>query len=81
MIPPVRIIEDVNLTEDGPPITVHRTWRERLFSRPWRPFMRTKEVTPKVPYRGALKMPDGSLVMHPATAREFRNLTEKDKHP
>jgi len=32
-------------------ITVNRTWAERLFSWPWRPWIKTKRVF-KVPYQG-----------------------------
>jgi hypothetical protein len=33
----------------GKPIQVKRPWRERLFSRPWRPWVKTRLVIPTVP--------------------------------
>jgi hypothetical protein len=72
----MRIVEDVNLTEAGAPITVRRTWRERLGTRPWRPLQATKTIVPQVPYRGALKLDAHTLVMHPAMVQELRRLTE-----
>ena len=33
----VKIIESLLMVEDGAPYEVKRSWRERLFSRPWRP--------------------------------------------
>ena len=72
----VKIIESLLMVEDGTPYEVKRFWRERLFSRPWRPLHPTRTVVPKVPKREALRMPDGSLVMHPELARELRVQTK-----
>lgn len=63
------VIESAYLEEDGEPYTVRRSWRERLFSRPWRPFVATRTVVPKVPYRGAMRIGPNTLLMHPATLR------------
>lgn len=68
----VRIVTSLLMVEDGAPYEVRRTWRERLFSTPWRPMRATRTVVPKVPKRGAMRMPDGSLVMHPARVAELR---------
>lgn len=68
----MRVIESVYLIEDGEPYEVRRPWRERLFSRPWRPMQATRLVVPKVPYRGAFKLTDKTLVMHPETLRQLR---------
>jgi hypothetical protein len=67
-----RVIESVALVQDGQPYTVRRTWRERLFSRPWRPCVSTRIVVPKVPYRGALWLDAHTVLMHPAFVRELR---------
>lgn len=65
----MRVIESALLEEDGEPYAVYRTWRERLFSRPWRPLVATRMVTPRIPYRGAVSIGQNTLVMHPATLR------------
>lgn len=68
----LRIIESPYLEEDGEPVTVRRSWRERLFSRPWRPFVTTRTVIPKIPYRGAVRLNQTTIVMHPATVLELK---------
>jgi len=70
-----RVIESVYLEEDGEPYTVRRSWRERLFTRPWHPFVTTRVVVPKIPYRGFLKLNATTVVVHPATLRELRDRT------
>jgi len=67
-----KIIESVAMTQDGPPHEIERSWRERLFTRPWRPFKKTRTVIMRVPRDDALVMDDGSLVMHPQTAAKVR---------
>lgn len=68
----IRIIESSYLVEDGEPYTVKRDWWERLFSRPWHPFVSTRVVVPKIPYRGAISLDSNTVVMHPATANQLR---------
>lgn len=68
----IRIIESAYLVEDGPPIEVPRTWRERLFTLPWQPRKRTKTVITKVPAKHGYRMGSNTIVMHPETARQLR---------
>jgi hypothetical protein len=68
----IRIIENPYLTEPGEPYEVKRTWRERIFSRPWNPMKTMKTIIPMVPKKEAIQLPDGSLVMHPEMAAELR---------
>lgn len=68
----LRVITSLFLEEDGEPVTVRRTWRERLLTRPWRPLLATRVVIPKVPYRGAVRLNATTLVMHPATLRALQ---------
>lgn len=56
---------------DGEPYEVERTFKERWFSFPWRPFRKTKIVTPKVPDDRVVQMGD-TLMMHPVVAKAFR---------
>ena len=70
----VRIMEDALMVEDGEPYEVCRTWRERLFSTPWRPLRTTRTAIPKVPKMDAVRLPDGTLVMHPEMMARLREL-------
>lgn len=73
----IKIIESEYLTEPGDPIVVRRTWRERLYSRPWRPWKSTKTITPQVPRKIILEaVINGrrSFIMHPVVARYLRDL-------
>jgi len=63
-----KIIYDDRLVEEGESYDVKRTWKERLFTLPWRPLKATKTITPMVPMTEALVMPDGTMVMHPKLA-------------
>jgi hypothetical protein len=42
-----KIIESIHMTKEITE-TVERTWKERLFSLPWRPFQKTKEIKKSV---------------------------------
>lgn len=64
------------LTEDGPPVTVHRSWRERLVPRvicrfpllavDWRPWVASYTIPgPEVPRRNTLLI-GNVLYIHPA---------------
>lgn len=64
------VIESTELTVPGPERTARRSWRERLFSRPWRPLVKTRTYTPRLPHPGGVRFEnDGRhyLMMHPAT--------------
>jgi hypothetical protein len=66
------------LTEAGDPVTVRRSWRERLFSRPWRPLVASRTFRPQVPKKGAVIMA-GKIFMHPEAAQLMRaGLTRHD---
>lgn len=68
----MRVIESVHLEQDGEPQTIRLTWRERLLTWPWRPWIATVTFVPKVPYRGAIQLNANTLVMHPTTFRQLR---------
>ena len=69
---PVRVLENPLLVVDGDPVEVLRTWKERLFSRPWRPFKATKTVIPKVPMPPVYLTGDGTVYAHPEIAAQIR---------
>ena len=64
------IVENQNmLVNDGPPIK--RTWRERLFSRPWRPLVTHRQPMKPDP-DFIVSHDERTIFCHPATARELR---------
>ena len=67
----VKIIVNENLTEDGEPYEITRTWKERLFTLPWKPLRKTKTVIPQVPSSQIYGLEDGTFVMHPETFRRL----------
>jgi hypothetical protein len=76
-----RIIEDPNCVIDGPTRIVQRSWRERLFTCPWRPWVATYAVTPKIPNPDAVRLDHiNALLMHPQTAREFRKWMRENNY-
>lgn len=71
-----KIIESLAMVEDGEPYEECRTWKERLFTRPWKPFKKTRTIVPKVPMKSIFKTPDGMLIMHPSLAAQLRRQIE-----
>lgn len=71
-----KIIKNVLLTKAGEPYEVNRTWKERIFTLPWRPLQAKKLVTPQVPSDDILRH-GNKLYMHPETAdkliKTFKN--------
>jgi len=59
-----RIIEDDRLVVKGMPKIVQRTWRERLLTWPFRPFVKTRAIPQFVPSTRVIEY-KGNLVMHP----------------
>ena len=55
-----------------------RGWRERLFSRPWRPLEKYRYSTQEVPRRDIMILENEKmLIMHPTVAIEFRKMLEE----
>lgn len=69
------IIKDINMTEAGEPYQVDRAWKERLFTRPWKPLQKTKSITPQVPSREC-RMMGNIIYMHPEMARALEHTTK-----
>lgn len=74
--PPIRFTENINLTVPGPLKTVPRTWRERLFSLPWRPLQATRQVQTYVPDPNVYRLENGMVVGHPVTIAQLRSKLE-----
>lgn len=79
------IIEDSNLLVLCEPVRVERSWKERLFSRPWRPHIDHKYEIQQTPDPD-IYVHDGVMIAHPVTAKALResikqqNLREKYDH-
>ena len=73
----LRVVTDVNLVEPGEPAVVRRPWRERLFTRPWRPWVPTKLVPTMVPRKDVLVVGNMAL-MHPARLNQLMVAAEKE---
>lgn len=66
-----KIVESADLVAEGKPYLVERTWREKLLTKPWRPWVLTKVVIPMVPDDHVYKV-EGTLLMHPVIAAQLR---------
>jgi hypothetical protein len=76
----MNVILNSALTENGERVTVERTWRERLFSWPWRPLQKTRSFTPQIPYRGGMVINGGrTVIMHPETFKQVKELFEREQ--
>jgi len=64
----IKIIEDINMVVPGEPYEKQRTFKERWFTLPWRPFKKTKTIVPMVPSKEIICW-ENNFVMHP-TAKE-----------
>ncbi len=68
----LKIIEDINLTIQDGTIIVIRPWKERLFTRPWKPWVATKEIVKIIPNPEFFYLKDRGIVLaHPVTARRL----------
>jgi hypothetical protein len=76
-IDPFRVVLSDAMTYMDATHTAPRSWRERLFSWPWRPWVATKPVPRFMPRKDAILLADGRLVMHPTT---YRALQENVEH-
>lgn len=69
----MEVIVDANIVKPGVNETVSRTWRDRLFSRPWRPWVKTKTV--RGPERPGWVIIGGRLYCHPAVFAELKAIS------
>lgn len=72
------VVTDHNMTENGEPFQERRTWKERLFTRPWKPFKGTKTVVLMVPMRKCIRL-GNKLVMHPEVLKELKKALYESK--
>ncbi len=57
------------------PEFVMRTWKERLFTRPWKPLQKTKTI--HHPYMAII---NGCLYAHPSLREQVKNLQRKNRN-
>jgi hypothetical protein len=74
MIDGLEIVTSAWLTQPGEPVEVRRTWRQRFFTRPWRPWRATYTMIPQVPMDGAVQIGPRKFVMHPDTLLRLKSL-------
>lgn len=56
--------------------TVERTWFERLFSWPWRPWVRTKTIMKEIPSDEFLVLNERAIMCHPEMEKEIKSIFE-----
>jgi len=87
MLIPPKLIENIYLTIPGPVQMVHReinrTWKERLFSWPWKPLTKKKWITekfhPQYPDPNVYYLDDGKTIMaHPLVIQQLKELLKKE---
>lgn len=69
------------LTTPGDPVTVRRSWWERLFSRPWHPWAATRTEIPQIPSREVFFLGETALAMHPDTWEQVELALRKRDTP
>lgn len=76
---PITLLESHFLTVPKE-ITLHRSWKQRLFSWPWRPWLKTETTTINVPDPNMIQIKPGIWLGHPATIAELRKILEKERN-
>lgn len=74
-----QIIESNHLTIPVDKI-VNRSWIERLFSWPWKPWIKTKLITERHPDPNIYKI-DNKIICHPTIAQQLKAELAKAKAP
>jgi len=74
-----QVITSPYLTKMSEPFSAKRSWKERLFTRPWQPFKSTKMITEQIPSDEVLLF-DGKIVIHPITLEKLKFKLELDKN-
>ncbi len=73
---------NTHLTIPGKATEVGRTWHDRWFSLPWRPWVKTRMYAPQIPDPHIYKMSDmldgQCFVMHPETLKRVVEVMEAD---
>ncbi len=77
-----RLMTNRLLTIPGKATEVGRTFHDRWFTWPWRPWVKTRWYTPRIPDPGFYRMSDmldgQCVVMHPETAKRVLEIIEAE---
>ena len=68
----VAIIESLHMTKSKV-FEYNRSWKERIFSWPWRPWAKVREEIIQIPVEEVLMIGNNMAVCHPAIARLLRD--------
>jgi hypothetical protein len=68
----LQLVENPQLTVPDGYDVVRRTWRERLFQRPWRPLRATRPVARFKPDPAFYVLEQKMIVAHPVTMAKMR---------
>jgi len=68
------MIEDKNLVVQDGTTTLNRSWEERLFTWPWKPWVATKEIVNMIPNPDVFLIDRKTVIAHPATAQKIKEL-------
>lgn len=72
------IIADESLVVPGPPEIIKRTWKERLFSMPWKPLKKTKTVATWLPSpKVIMSEASRTITAHTVVAKEMIEQIQK----
>jgi len=74
---PVHLNDELMVTRTVEEIP--RTWRERLFTWPWRPLRRTRTQVTEVPSRAVMFINDDALVMHSELWRDIQAAVKRNQ--
>jgi hypothetical protein len=72
MLGPLKLIESPLMVKRVEKI-VPRTWKERLFERPWRPWQKIRIQIEIVPMKEVYMIDGKRIIGHPATIRKIRD--------
>lgn len=73
-----KIIQSVLLTVSIEVIE-RKSWKERLWSWPWKPWQKTKIVQYQVPNPNAIRINLDTIVIHPATLQKLQQMARESK--
>jgi len=66
-----KIVTNIHMTIDHK-YNIKRTWKERLFTLPWKPLQKTRVIIMQVPSTEVI-VNGNTLIMHPEIAKELKN--------
>jgi len=81
-----KIIEDINMVDIKMEV-INKTWKERFFSLPWKPWIKTRIVEKRIPKHKVYIVDNyniyginKALICHPVMAEKLRNNIKKSEY-